>query len=290
MKTGKFNIIGIGELLWDMLPDGKELGGAPANFTYHANFFGADSTIISALGNDENGEEIRSLLKKRNLKYSINTVDCPTGWVSVKLDNGIPNYVIHENVAWDFISLRDEVIPVLQKADAICFGTLSQRSKVSFEIIQEALKLVPKTALKVLDINLRQSFYTKNTIEASLKCANVVKLNDEELVVLSEMFHLPNSEDEACKQLLNQFNLKLLALTKGAEGSILFTQKEISSFPTPKIKVVDTIGAGDSFTAAMVVGLLNGKPLKQLHKEASEHAAKVCTYKGATPKLYQIDL
>jgi fructokinase len=285
MKTKKFNIIGIGELLWDMLPNGKELGGAPANFAYHANFFGANSTIISALGNDENGEEIELLLKENKLKYSINILNYPTGWVSVKLDNGIPNYVIHENVAWDFIELKDEVIPVLEKADAICFGTLSQRSKVSFETIQEAIKLVPKTALKVLDINLRQSFYTKKIIETSLKSANAVKLNDEELVVLSEMFHLPSNVDEACKQLLNQFSLKLLAITKGAEGSVLYTPNETSNYPTPKVKVVDTIGAGDSFTAAMVMGLLNGKPLNQIHKEASEYAAKVCTYKGATPKL-----
>lgn len=285
MKTKKFSVIGIGELLWDMLPDGKELGGAPANFAYHANFFGANSTIISALGNDESGKEIRDLLKKRNLEYSINIVNYPTGWVSVKLDKGIPNYVIHENVAWDFIALKEEVIPVLQKADAICFGTLSQRSEESFETIQEAIKLVPKTALKVLDINLRQSYYTKNIIEASLKCANVVKLNDEELVILSEMFHLSTGQDEACRQLLNQFNLKLLTLTKGGEGSVLYMPNEISSYPTPKVTVVDTIGAGDSFTAAMVMGLLNGKPLKQIHKEASEHAAKVCASKGATPKI-----
>jgi fructokinase len=285
MKTKKFSVVGIGELLWDMLPDGKELGGAPANFVYHANFFGANATIISALGNDESGEEISGLLKKRNLEYSINIVNYPTGRVSVKLDNGIPNYVIHENVAWDFMALKDSVIPVLQKADAICFGTLSQRSKVSFETIQEAIKLVSKTALKVLDINLRQSFYTKKIIETSLKSANAVKLNDEELVILSEMFNLPIGQDEACRQLLNQFNLKLLALTKGVEGSVLYTPNEISRYSTPKVTVVDTIGAGDSFTAAMVMGFLNEKPLKQIHKEAVEHAAKVCTSKGATPKL-----
>ncbi|MDD3721767.1 MAG: carbohydrate kinase [Lutibacter sp.] len=285
MKSKKFNIIGIGELLWDMLPNGKELGGAPANFAYHTNFFDANSTIISALGNDENGKEIYSLLNERNLKYSINTVNYPTGWVSVKLNNGIPEYIIHENVAWDFISLKDEIIPVLQKADAICFGTLSQRSEVAFKTIHRAINLVPKMALKILDVNLRQSYYTKKILEESLKCANVVKLNDEERVVLSEMFRLSTAQDEACKQLLNKFNLKLLALTKGIEGSVLYTSNEISSYPTPKVAVVDTIGAGDSFTASMVVGLLSGKPLKQIHKEASQHAAKVCMYKGATPKL-----
>lgn len=285
MKSKKFNVIGIGELLWDVLPDGKELGGAPANFAYHANFFGANATIISALGNDENGEEIRSLLKERNLKYVINTVNYPTGSVSVKLNKGIPNYLIHENVAWDFMVLNEEAISALKKADAICFGTLSQRSKVSFETIQEALKLVPETALKVFDVNLRQSYYTEEMIKTSLKFANVVKLNEEELVVLSEMFHLSTKEDEACKQLLNQFDLKLLALTKGSEGSVLCTVNEISSYPTPKVKVIDTIGAGDSFTAALVVGFLSGKQLKQIHKEAAEHAAKVCAAKGATPKM-----
>lgn len=285
MTNKKFNIIGIGELLWDMLPDGKELGGAPANFTYHTSVLGASSTIISALGDDEQGDEIYTLLKKRNLKHSIETVKYPTGWVSIRLNKGIPNYTIHENVAWDFIELKNEAISILEYADAICFGTLSQRSEVSFKTIQRAINLVPKTALKVLDVNLRQSYYSKEIIEESLNCANVLKLNDEELIVLSEMFHMETTEEKACKQLLNQFNLKLLALTKGADGSVLYTPTEISSFPTPKVAVVDTIGAGDSFTAAMVVGFLRGNPLKQLHKEASEHAAKVCTYKGATPKL-----
>ena len=285
MTNKKFNIIGIGELLWDMLPDGKELGGAPANFTYHTNLLGADSIIISALGNDEQGKEILSLMKERNLNYSINIVEYSTGWVSVKLSNGTPNYVIHKNVAWDFIKLKKEVISVLEKADAICFGTLSQRSEESFKTIHRAINLVPKTALKVLDVNLRQSYYTKKIIEESLKCANVLKLNDEELVVLSNMFNLANTQDEACKQLLNQFNLKLLALTKGSEGSILFPQNEISRHSVPKVKVVDTIGAGDSFTAAMVIGMLNGKPLKKIHKEAAEYAAKVCMHKGGTPKL-----
>lgn len=145
------------------------MGGAPANFSYHTNFFGANSTIISALGNDEQGLEIRSLLKERNLKYSINTVDYPTGRVSVKLNKGIPNYVIHENVAWDFIELNKDVIFVLEKADAICFGSLSQRSDVSLKTIHKAISLVPKVALKIFDVNLRQSYYSKKIIEESLK-------------------------------------------------------------------------------------------------------------------------
>lgn len=283
MIRKKFNVVGIGELLWDVLPDSKELGGAPANFTYHANYLGANSTIISAVGDDELGEEILLLLKERNLKYTINIVEYPTGEVSVQLDNGIPNYVIHENVAWDFIKLKKEAISILKKADAICFGTLSQRSKESFKTIQKALNLVPATALKIFDVNFRQSYYSKNIIENSIKYANVLKLNDEELIILSNMFNLPNSQDEACKKLFNLFDLKLLALTNGLKGSVLFNQKEISRYSVPKVVVVDTIGAGDSFTAALVVGMLKGKSLEQIHKDANEHAAKVCMYRGATP-------
>tara|TARA_R110001583_G_scaffold179638_2_gene336507 strand:+ start:1419 stop:2279 length:861 start_codon:yes stop_codon:yes gene_type:complete len=285
MSDKKFNVVGIGELLWDVFPEGKELGGAPANFAYHTNFFGGNATIISALGNDDEGNEIRSVLEEKKLNNLINSVEYPTGWVSVALNNGIPNYTIHENVAWDYIELKKEAVAVLKGTDAICFGSLSQRSQVSFNTIQKALNIVPKTALKVLDVNLRQSFYSKSILEESLKCANVLKLNDEELVVLSEMFYLAKSQKEACIQLLKQFNLKLLALTNGSKGSVLFTENEISMCPVPKIKVVDTIGAGDSFTACMIMGMLNNKPLKQIHKEATEHAAKVCMYKGATPTL-----
>lgn len=285
MSDSKFNVIGIGELLWDEFPNGKELGGAPANFAYHANFFGANSTIISALGNDERGDEIRALLEEKNLHYLINNVNYPTGWVSVELNKGIPNYSIHENVAWDFIELQKEAVSVLKKANAICFGTLSQRSKGSFNAIHKAISLVPESALKVLDVNLRQSFYSKNIIEESLKCANVLKLNDEELVILSKMFYLPDSQEGACMQLLNKFNIKLLALTNGANGSILFRGGEISRYPVPKVEVIDTIGAGDSFTASMIMGMLNSKPLNIIHKEATEHAAKVCMHKGATPHL-----
>jgi len=283
MRNSTFNVIGIGELLWDLLPDGKELGGAPANFVYHTNYFGANSFLISAIGNDNYGEEIISILKKRNVNYAINKVEYPTGTVSVALKNGIPSYKIHENVAWDYITLKEEAIPVLEKADAICFGTLSQRSKTSLKSIEKAISLVPKTALKVFDINLRSFYYTKEIIEASLKSANVLKLNDEELIILTEMFNLKGDQEKGCKQLLNKFNLKFLALTNGSKGSMLFNKNEISRLSVPKIKVVDTIGAGDSFTAAMVMGILNKKPLIKIHKEAVLHAAKVCSNKGATP-------
>jgi len=203
----------------------------------------------------------------------------------VKLNNGIPSYIICENVAWDFIQLKKESVEALKKADAICFGTLAQRSSESFNSINKALKLVPDTALKIFDINLRAPFYNKEIIESSLKLANVFKLNDEELLVLSTMFNLKGNQEEVCVQLINLFNLKFLALTNGSKGSLLFNNSEISKLTVPKIKVVDTVGAGDSFTAAMIIGLLNKKPLKIIHEQAVAHAAKVCLSKGATPNF-----
>jgi len=285
MKNKTFTVIGVGELLWDVLPNGKELGGAPANFCYHTSYFGANSFLISALGNDVYGREIISILKKRNTNYAINTVKYPTGIVSVKLKKGIPTYKIHENVAWDFIQLKNEAIPVLKNADAICYGTLSQRSETSLKTIQKAISLVPKTALKVFDINLRASYYTKEIIEDTLKCSNVLKLNDEELIVLTKMFDLNEDQEKSCKQLLNKFDLKLVALTNGSKGSILFTNNEISRCSVPKIKIIDTIGAGDSFTAALIMGILNEKTLKETHETAVKHAAKICSSKGATPVI-----
>jgi len=284
MKNSEFNVIGIGELLWDMLPDGKEVGGAPANFAYHAKYFGAKSKVISAIGKDSLGKEIISVLNNRNINYILNEVEYPTGTVSVKLKDGIPTYEIHENVAWDFIALNQEAIAALKTADAICFGSLSQRSNKSIRAIETALKLVPKKALKIFDINLRLQFYSNEIIENSLKEANVLKLNDEELIVLTKMFHLKGNQEAKCVQLLNRFNLNYLALTNGAKGSILFHKNNISRLTVPKVKVVDTIGAGDSFTAALVMGILYKKSLIKIHKSATNHAAKVCAHKGATPK------
>jgi fructokinase len=285
MKNSTFTVIGIGEILWDMLPDGKEVGGAPANFAYHTQYFGANSWVISAIGNDKLGKEIIEILKKRNINYAINKVNYPTGTVSVKLKEGIPFYDIHENVAWDFITLNKAAISELEKADAICFGTLSQRSITSLKTIKKALNLVPESALKVLDINLRALYYSKEIIEDSLKAANVLKLNDEELIVLTKMFNLKRNQENSCQELLNKFNLKYLALTNGSKGSLLFHNDEISKLAVPKIKVVDTIGAGDSFTAAMIIGILNKKPLIKIHEAAVMHAAKVCAHKGATPTI-----
>ncbi len=280
-----FKVIGIGEVLWDMLPDGKELGGAPANFAFHAQNLGADSVIISAIGQDKLGDEIKEVLSKQKINHLLSLSQKPTGTVSVHLNEGIPSYEIHESVAWDDISINDQIKGILSEADAICFGTLAQRSEISRHYIGKALGLVPQKALKVFDINLRQHYYTKDLIAESLTLANVLKLNSEELVILQQYFDLKPDVIQACTQLIEQFDLKLLALTNGSENSMLFTSDIKSVISTPKVKVVDTVGAGDSFTATMVMGLLNNEPLSKVHRKAVKYSAKVCTHNGATPKI-----
>jgi fructokinase len=281
----KYKITGIGEVLWDMLPEGKQLGGAPGNFCFHTQNLGADATIISAIGKDESGMEIERLLNEKKLKLILNYPDFTTGYVSVKLENGMPSYTIHENVAWDHITLSNEAKEWIKKTDAICFGSLAQRSETSGKAIEEALKAAPEKALKVFDINLRQHYYNKEILEHSMILANVLKLNDDELEIISEMFNLVGSDKEKCLKLMQLFGLDLVALTLGSQGSWLFTQTEESFQQVPKIEIMDTIGAGDSFTATMVMGLLKNKPLAQLHYEATSYSAKVCTFSGATPKI-----
>ncbi len=284
--NGSKKVIGIGEILWDLLPEGKQLGGAPTNFAYHAHQLGLDSSVISSVGNDELGQEIIQNIKEAGIISFIDTIDKPTGTVSIKLDkNGIPNYIIHEDVAWDFITPSESAIEFASQADAICFGTLAQRSETSYYSIQETLKTVPDTALKVFDINMRQRFYNETIIRNSLQKANVLKINDEEILVFADIFGISGDEFEIMHQILDNHQLKILALTKGAQGSWLISQEEDSYLDTPNVSVADTVGAGDSFTAGLVAGLLNNKPIKEIHRSAVDISAFVCTQKGATPIL-----
>jgi fructokinase len=279
-------VIGIGEILWDMLPAGKQLGGAPTNFAYHAQQLGLHASIISSVGNDDLGQEIVQNIKDTGIVSFIDIIDKSTGTVSVQLDkNGVPNYVIHEDVAWDFITPSESALEFAGKADAVCFGSLAQRAETSYHAIQEILNIVPDTALKVFDINMRQRFYSEDIIRKSLEKANVLKINDEEILVFAEMFGLSGDEFEIMHQILNNYNLKILALTKGAEGSWLISEEVDSYLDTPKISVADTVGAGDSFTAGLVAGLLKNKPLKEIHRSAVDISAFVCSQKGATPTL-----
>ena len=281
----KFTVVGIGEVLWDLLPDGKMLGGAPINIAYHASQLGAVGVAISSVGGDELGREIMKSVDAKGVVNCISENTHPTGTVGVTLKDGIADYTIYENVAWDYIELTPESINMLQQADAICFGTLAQRNKVSHDAIMTALKLVPEKCLKVYDINLRQKYYNDDIISKSLLSSNVFKINDDEIELFKHLFNIQSNEVEVCQKIIKFYSIDYLALTKGDKGSYLFWQDEISFMPTPVVDVEDTIGAGDSFTSALVMGILNNLSLNQIHRKAVEISAFVCTQKGATPVL-----
>ena len=278
-------IVGLGEALWDVLPDGKKLGGAPANFAYHAAQFGLDTIAISALGEDKLAEETIDALKEHNLNYLMPCVPYPTGTVQVTLTgDGIPTYDIKENVAWDNIPLTDEMLEIAKNARAVCFGSLAQRNVVSRENIHKFLDATPDDCVKIFDINLRQQFYTKEVIKESLKRCNILKINDEELVLIGRMFGYPGLDIEnKCWLILGKYNLDMLVLTCGTNGSYVFTPGQMSFQETPKVEVADTVGAGDSFTGSFVGSILNGKPVPEAHKTAVQVSAFVCTQNGAMP-------
>ena len=283
MEKNKPVVVGIGELLWDVLPTGKRAGGAPINFVYHATQMGAEGYAISAVGNDLSGTEIVQELEKNHISNSLGTVEYPTGSVMVELKEGIPTYTIIEGVAWDHIPLTQESIDLIKRADAICFGTLALRSQASKETILSLLSYAREDALRFFDINIRQSYYSKELIETLLHKANVFKINDEELVLLRDMCKLEGSDDEVCRQILQMYNLKYLVLTAGCAFSSIYTADEVSTIPTPRVEVADTVGAGDSFSGAFVYSVLTGKSLREAHQTAVETAAFVCTQEGAWP-------
>lgn len=284
----KFTIVGIGEILWDEFPDGKMLGGAPANFAFHAGQLGAKSIVISRVGNDTSGNEIKSILKQKNILSIFQTDPAhPTGRVSVKTDkNGSPEYIIHENCAWDFISNLSEADHLKNRIDAICYGSLSQRNNVSAFSIQKYITSIHKKCLKIFDINLRQKYYTPQNISKLLDMANILKLNQEELDIISKMFLSSNEESMCLKELKSMFSLDFIILTKGEDGSLIFkNDDEKSVYKNNPVNVKDSVGAGDSYTAAAAIGFLNGYSLDKTNKIASSIAAYVCTQKGATPTI-----
>lgn len=283
MENKKPVIVGIGELLWDVLPTGKRAGGAPVNFVYHATQLGAEGYAISAVGNDLAGTEILQELDKNGIGHCIATVDYPTGTVLVELDNGIPTYNIVEGVAWDHIPLTEETIHIVKKADAVCFGTLAQRSPESRKTLNTLLSYTPESALRFFDINIRQKYYSEELIKDLLQQANVFKLNDEELEMFRPMFKLEGDEDTCCRRIMKEYSLKYLVLTAGSRYSTIYSENEKSTINTPKVKVADTVGAGDSFSGAFVCSILSGKSLKEAHQTAVKTAAFVCTQDGAWP-------
>ncbi len=282
-------VIGLGEALWDVLPEGKKLGGAPANFAYHAGqFLGQANTMaISALGEDKLAEETIAALEEHGLQYTMPRVPYPTGTVQVQLDEqGIPTYDIRENVAWDNIPFTPEIEAIARNCRAVCFGSLAQRNVVSRENIHRFLDATPEDCVKIFDINLRQNFYTKEVIQESMRRCNILKINDEELVIIGRMFGYPGLDIEnKCWLILGKYDLDMLVLTCGTNGSYVFTPGQMSFQETPKVEVADTVGAGDSFTGSFCAAILNGKPVTEAHQLAVKVSAFVCTQNGAMPTI-----
>lgn len=281
-------IVGIGEALWDMLPEGRKIGGAPANFTYHVSQFGLDAVAVSAVGDDELGAEIRHTFEEKDLQTQLATVPYPTGTVAVTLDaKGIPHYEICEGVAWDNIPFSPELEALARNTIAVCYGTLAQRNSISRKTIESFIAAMPADGIKICDINLRGTFYNKEILESSMRACDILKINDEEIDEVSRLLgaELP-SQRMAALNLMSRYEVDILILTCGTNGSYIYSMDGTESFlPTPKVKVADTVGAGDSFTGAFIAALLCGKDIKKAHALAVEVSAYVCTQNGAMPEL-----
>ncbi|KAA6300775.1 MAG: Fructokinase [Candidatus Ordinivivax streblomastigis] len=288
-RNQKGFVVGIGEALWDIFPDGKKIGGAPANFAYHISQLGYNGVAVSAIGDDKLGVEILENFDAKGLCYQLEKVPYPTGVVHLNLDDeGIPCYEIKENVAWDNIPFTPKLEKLAKQVKAVCFGSLAQRNIVSHDTINRFLDAIPdkKGRYKIFDINLRQGFYNKDILQNALNKCNILKINDEELVAVSRLFGFPGIDlEDKCWLLLAKYNLKMLILTCGINGSYVFTQGYMSFVETPKVQVADTVGAGDSFTAAFIVAILRGKNITEAHTLAVDVSAYVCTQNGAMPEL-----
>ena len=277
-------IVGIGEILWDMLPSGKALGGAPANFAYHVKRLGMEGLAVSAIGHDVLGEEIVDTLEAHALPYHLDRVDYPTGTVQVSLDaKGVPQYEIKKGVAWDNIPYSKELAAIAAECRAVCFGSLAQRSPVSRKTIGWFLDAVPEDCLKVFDINLRQNYYGKTVLQDSFRRCDILKINDEEICIVADLFGLEGDDTTVCRRLIARYGLRLVILTRGASGSIIITAEEVIPQAAGECVVVDTVGAGDAFTAAFVVAYLRGDTLAEAQRLSSDTAAYVCSCKGAMP-------
>lgn len=281
-------IVGLGEALWDVLPDGKKIGGAPANFAFHVSQLGLNGIAVSAVGSDSLGYQAIDALKANNLDFYLQPVAYPTSTVQVSLDDkGVPQYEIVENVAWDNMEFNPHMEIIARNAQAVCFGSLAQRSEKSRLTIRRFIEAMPreKGTHRIFDINLRQHFYTKQVIEESLQLCDIFKINDDEIEIISPMFELGDGDYESrCRKLIAVYNLDIVILTCGDKGSYIFTAEGETSFqPTPKVEVVDTVGAGDSFTATFIAGIIKGDSIKIAHKAAVDIAAYVCTCEGAMP-------
>lgn len=280
-------VVGLGEVLWDVLPGGKKLGGAPANFAFHVSGLGLDGIALSAVGRDGLGQETMRALDEKRLAYSLQLSDRPTSTVQVSLDGaGVPQYDIVEGVAWDDLKYDDAFARIASECACVCFGTLAQRSAASRSCIRAFLGAVPEGALKVFDINLRQNYYSEEVIRESLSQADVLKLNDDEVKIVADMFGCRSLQPvDACRKLLDAAGLRFVILTCGTSGSYVVCGDKVLFHDTPVVEVVDTVGAGDSFTATFCASLLKGRDLETAHDAAVRVSAFVCTQNGAMPQL-----
>jgi fructokinase len=285
--TQRHIVVGLGELLWDLFPAGEQLGGAPANFAYITSLLGDEGIPASRLGQDVLGTDAVRRLGELGLstEFIQKDADHPTGTVKVEVDRtGQPRFEISESVAWDFLAWTPQWQKLAQQADAVCFGSLAQRSKQSRTTIRRFLMALRKNAVRVFDVNLRQNFYTTQVLGESMKLATVVKLNHEELPKIMRSFELENrSEEDSARRILSSHEVKLVCVTRGNGGSLLVSADECSEHPGFKVKVADTVGAGDAFTAALVHGYLRRTPLAQINETANRVGAWVASQSGATP-------
>ena len=279
-------VIGIGEILWDLLPSGKQPGGAPANFAYISRRLGDHGIVVSRVGNDAAGDEILQILERvgADVSHVQKSAEHHTGTVKVSLANGQPSYEILENVAWDYLESTEDWRDLAISCDAVCFGTLAQRNEFSRRTIREFVKLTRRDCLRIFDVNLRQNYYSAEILRESLESANVVKLNNEELPKICKMIAVEGEDEtEQIKNLREKFDLRLICLTRGANGSLLLTANEASENGGVKVAVADTIGAGDAFTAALTHGFLRGWSLDEMNNFANRVGAFVASQTGAMP-------
>lgn len=283
-----FNLAGIGELLWDLLLDGPKLGGAPANFAYQARALGAQSRVISRVGDDALGREAFARLAALGMPTDCLEVDgnAPTGTAAVELGaDGQPHFIIHQDVAWDRLQGESASRQAVAAADAVCFGTLAQRSPASATTVRALVAASPPAALRIFDINLRQQYFSRAVIEESLALANVLKVNETELPILAKMFGLVGDAAQQIAAIADRYQLRAVAYTCGMSGSLLLAGGRYSSHTGIPTQVADTVGAGDAFTAAMALGMLADWDLDLINQRANEVASYVASCAGATPQL-----
>lgn len=279
-------IVGLGEVLWDVFPDAKHFGGAPANFAVHSAALGGRANIVSAIGADALGEEALGIMKERNMDIRhVQQNQHPTGTVTINLDaDGKADYAFAPEVAWDHLKWSESIAALAEAADVVCFGTLAQRGEESEAFIQQFVDRTRSDCLRIFDVNLRQQFFSQKQIRRSLELANVLKLSDEELDTVADD-DTGRSPAEKLRSVRERYDLDLVAMTRGDQGAILIGKAGESDFPGIPANLIDTVGAGDAFTAVLALGILQAEPLDRINRSACEVAAYVCSQAGATPAL-----